>query len=70
MLVLIRLDFLHCISVSIAGGISHNIGQLTAAAILVSSIQILYYLPVLLAAGALTGFLIGLLVGEIGKRKI
>ncbi len=51
--------------VSMAGGVCHNIGQ-TAG--------IVFYLPVLLAAGLLTGLLIGLLAREvikyIGKESV
>lgn len=54
--------------VSIAGGVSHNIGQLAAAVFIVANTDLLLYLPALLCAGTVTGFLIGLLAGEILKR--
>ena len=50
---------LSVIGVSILGGTMHNIGQIGAAAILMGTSKIVYYLPVLLVAGLLTGFLIG-----------
>ena len=59
---------LGCVSVSVAGGISHNIGQLLAAAVVVTGFSILYYLPVLLIAGVLTGFFIGILAQEMIVR--
>ena len=59
---------LGCISVSVAGGISHNIGQILAAAVVVNSFSILYYLPVLLIAGVVTGLLIGILAQELIVR--
>lgn len=59
---------LHCMSVSTAGGISHNIGQLAVAALVVENYSILYYIPVLLAAGAVTGFLIGIIAQELNIR--
>lgn len=46
--------------VSAAGGVAHNIGQLLAAWALLGTSAILYYLPVLLAAGVISGVLIGL----------
>ena len=49
------------VGVSIAGGISHNIGQLIVAFIIVENMKLVYYLPVLLIAGTITGFLIGIL---------
>ena len=51
--------------VSIAGGVSHNIGQIVAAAFLLENIKIVYYLPVLLVSGAVTGLIIGVLAGRI-----
>ena len=54
--------------VSMAGGICHNIGQLAAAALIVKNSRLFYYLPVLLAAGALTGFAIGAVSAQILKR--
>ena len=61
-------NHLGCISVSVAGGIAHNIGQILIAALVVSSHYVLYYFPVLLIAGLLTGFLIGLLAQELIVR--
>ncbi len=56
------------VGISMMGGISHNIGQLIVAIFLVENLNLLYYLPVLLLSGLLTGFLIGLLSAEILKR--
>ncbi|MBQ2752883.1 MAG: Gx transporter family protein [Firmicutes bacterium] len=50
------------IGVSILGGIAHNIGQLIAAGIVISNLKIVYYVPVLLLSGVITGFLTGLVV--------
>ena len=54
--------------VSMAGGVCHNIGQLAAAALIVENIRLFYYLPVLLAAGALTGFAIRAVSAQVLKR--
>lgn len=54
--------------VSMAGGVCHNMGQLIVAMIVVETYQVGYYLPVLLAAGLLTGTVIGVAAGEILKR--
>ena len=54
--------------VSIAGGVSHNIGQLIVAMIVVETYQVGYYRPVLLISGLLTGLLIGVISGEVLKR--
>lgn len=63
-----RREAFSVIGVSIAGGVSHNIGQLAVAMAVVETYQVGYYLPVLLIAGALTGFVIGILSAEILKR--
>lgn len=68
MLCAMRLFKLHVLSVSVLGGIFHNIGQMIFAAILVNNIRIMYYVPVLLVSGAVTGFLIGILANEIIPR--
>lgn len=56
------------ITVSVIGGIFHNVGQLLMAALLVENYDILYYLPVLLIAGFITGLLIGVVASEILLR--
>jgi heptaprenyl diphosphate synthase len=49
------------IGVSIAGGITHNIGQILVAAIILETASIALYIPVLLIVGTVTGLVIGLL---------
>lgn len=56
--------------VSMAGGVFHNIGQLTMAALVLETTAVWYYLPVLIITGSITGFLIGSLSEEIYKRII
>lgn len=56
------------IGVSVAGGIAHNIGQIAVAAIVLQTISLSYYLPVLLIAGTITGLLIGIL--GVGLLKV
>ena len=47
------------IAVSILGGISHNIGQITIACVIVENIGLFYYMPFLIILGIATGFKIG-----------
>ena len=56
------------VGVSIIGGITHNAGQLAAAAILLGTPRIVYYMPVLLIAGTVTGLLIGIVANMIINR--
>ena len=53
------------IGVSIAGGVSHNIGQILVAAAVLKSWKMAYYLPVLMLSGLVTGFLIGILTDRV-----
>lgn len=58
----------NCLSitgVSISGGVSHNIGQLAVAVLVVRNLKIAFYLPALLMAGLVTGCLIGMLAYKI-----
>ena len=48
------------IAVSIFGGISHNIGQIIIACIIVENIRLFYYMPFLIILGIITGFLTGI----------
>lgn len=51
------------IAVSILGGISHNIGQIIIACIIVENIGLFYYMPFLIILGIATGFITGI-VGD------
>lgn len=56
------------LGISMAGGISHNIGQLLTAMAVVENLNLIYYAPALLLSGVITGMLIGYLTGEVQKR--
>lgn len=56
--------------ISMAGGVFHNVGQLVVAMMVVETFSVGYYLPVLLVAGLVTGFLIGVAAGEMLKRLV
>ncbi len=63
-----KFGLLGVVPVSVCGGISHNIGQIAVAAFVVENYNIFYYIPVLLIAGTITGFLIGIVGQEIILR--
>lgn len=67
MLVLKRLKFSH-ITVSVVGGVLHNLGQIAVAVFWTQTPQIVFYLPVLLVSGTVAGAVIGLLSGLVAKR--
>ncbi len=45
--------------VSVVGGVLHNLGQISAAALMLGSAGVFGYLPVLIVSGVVTGLLIG-----------
>lgn len=72
-MLLMKKTKLSIVGVSMMGGISHNIGQIIVAAIVMETARIAYYLPVLLVAGLATGLLLGivskLIVSRVEKIK-
>lgn len=59
--------------VSVLGGVSHNVGQIIIAILVVETKSLLYYLPVLIISGTVTGALIGvlasILIRHLNKAK-
>lgn len=53
------------ISISAAGGITHNLGQILVAVVIVENRNLFYYAPVLLLAGVATGIVIGITAQEV-----
>jgi heptaprenyl diphosphate synthase len=68
MILLKRLGDFSCITVSIVGGVFHNVGQIIAACLWTLTAQVAYYLPVLLISGTLAGAVIGFISGILVKR--
>lgn len=68
MVLMKKTDKFKCISVSVAGGIFHNIGQLMIAVCIMETTALFYYIPVLVAAGAVMGLLIGIISQELILR--
>ena len=54
--------------VSIGGAAAHNVGQMAAAVFISRTSAILYYLPVLLVSGIVTGIFTGLCAQLVSKR--
>ncbi|MBQ2988413.1 MAG: Gx transporter family protein [Clostridia bacterium] len=68
MAILKKTDLLSVVGVSVAGGVSHNLGQILAAMILLQTAQIGYYMIVLAITGTLAGLFIGLCGALLTKR--
>lgn len=69
MILLKKTNWFSCITVSIVGGILHNVGQIIAAILWTQTAQIVFYLPFLLISGVVAGAVIGLVSGMLVKRS-
>ena len=52
-----------------AGGMLHNTGQIILAVLIVENYNIILYLPVLVVAGCVTGFIVGM-VGAVLLNRV
>lgn len=68
MIAISKIKSFSLISVSIVGGIMHNVGQIICAAFVVRTNGVFIYLPVLMIAGLVSGALIGIVAGLISVR--
>ena len=68
MALLKRWNSFSVMGISVAGGVFHNVGQMTVAMLVVETFSVAYYFPVLMIAGLVTGILIGVLSNEMLKR--
>ena len=68
MILLKKTNWFSPITVSIVGGICHNIGQIVAAILWTQTAGIVTYLPVLLVSGTVAGAVIGLISGMLVER--
>ena len=63
-----KIKSLTIVGVSILGGVFHNISQLVIAGLIMNLPEIIYYIPVLVISGAITGTIIGVLGNIINGR--
>ena len=68
MLLLLKTGRFSPVGVGIGGGVSHNIGQILCAMVLLETKQIVYYLPVLFSSGTIAGVAIGVISGILMDR--
>lgn len=59
---------LSCTGVSMVGGVTHNLGQICIAILVVENVRVAYYFSVLAVSGLVTGILIGMLSSELIRR--
>ena len=68
MSLLSRMKGLSPVVVSMAGGVSHNVGQVAMAMMILQTPQLLYYMAVLMVAGLVTGMATGFAATGIIRR--
>ena len=68
MVLLKRTERFSVTGVSIAGGVTHNLGQILVAAVVVGNIKVFVYFPVLIISGVISGAVIGVLAQLILLR--
>lgn len=54
--------------ISVIGAIGHNIGQITVAVILTKTVQVAWYLPILMISAVITGAFTGILTHQLLKH--
>ena len=68
MFLLKKLTPLSEVTVSVAGGVMHNIGQIGAASIMLGTNVVVYYLPFLLLSGTIAGIAVGVASALLIKK--
>lgn len=61
MILLKKTGKISTVTVSVIGGVCHNIGQIIVACLMTETAQLLYYLPVLIISGVVSGIVIGMI---------
>ena len=68
MYLLKRLTRLTEVTVSVAGGVMHNVGQIGAASVMLGTNVVSYYMPFLLLSGTVAGIVVGIAAALLIKR--
>ena len=68
MILLFKMKDFSMVTVSIAGGIFHNVGQILVAMVIMNTTSLVYYMIILWFTGILTGAVIGIISYEVVKR--
>ncbi|MBQ3013565.1 MAG: Gx transporter family protein [Clostridia bacterium] len=68
MILLKKLTPLTEVTISVTGGVMHNVGQIAAASFLLSTNVVVYYLPFLLVSGTIAGVVVGIASAILIKR--
>jgi heptaprenyl diphosphate synthase len=68
MILLKKLTPLTEVTISVTGGVMHNVGQIAAASFMLSTNVVVYYLPFLLVSGTVAGVVVGIASAILIKR--
>ncbi len=68
MIIMMKTKIFGVTSVSVTGGVFHNLGQILVACLVLETDVLLYYLPVLILSGTITGAVIGIASSIVIKR--
>ncbi len=68
MAILKRTKLFGTVAVSVVGGVSHNLGQIAVACLILQSRAIAYYIPILILSGIAAGVVIGLVSAIVLSR--
>ena len=68
MILLRKLTPLSEVTVSVSGGIMHNVGQIIAASFMLSTNVVTYYLPFLILSGTIAGVAVGTVSALLIKK--
>lgn len=68
MILLKKLTPLTEVTISVTGGVMHNVGQIAAASFMLSTNVVFYYLPFLLVSGTVAGVVVGIASAILIKR--
>ena len=60
---------LSTVTISVLGGVFHNVGQILVAILVTETQQLIYYLPVLIISGVISGIAVGM-VSAMSVKKI
>ncbi len=63
-----RIKVFSLVGISVCGAVSHNLGQLIVAALMMENTKILYYMLVLAITGTIAGIIIGIISSIIMKN--
>lgn len=69
MMLLKKLNIMSAVGVSVAGGVTHNLGQVLTAMVLLETSELGYYMVILTVTGTIAGILVGL-CGSVLVKKI